>query len=65
MRRYLQKVKDLATSFRNIDIQQVPRAKNFWTDIPSKLASSALTNLHKESFKILERSSIKEPTLTL
>lgn len=33
--------------------------------ILSKLASLALINLHKESFMILKRSSIEEPTSTL
>lgn len=64
--RYLQKVKDMALTFANFDIQKVPRSENTWADLLSKLATLGSTDLQKSSiFKILKKPSIEELALIM
>ncbi|XP_073112308.1 uncharacterized protein [Elaeis guineensis] len=62
MKRYIQKVKDLTSSFLSFDVQQVPKEKNARANALSKLAASLSADLEKEtSFEILKTSSLEEP----
>ena len=62
MKRYLQKVRDLTSTFLSFDIQQVPRADNAKTYALSKLAALLPIDLEEGTyFEVLKISSLEEP----
>ena len=59
---YLQKVRQLISTFKSFEIQQVLRAENAQVDALSKLAASLPSELHRITFlEALEKSSLEEP----
>ena len=61
MMKYLQKVKDLASSFNIMNILQIPRTKNMRADLLSKLATVGAVDLKRTSYlETLEKLSIEE-----
>ena len=61
MKRYLEKIKELTTSFLIFDIRQVPQAQNTRADALSKLAASLPPEIQKKTYvEVLENSSLKE-----
>lgn len=66
MNRYLQKVRDLTSTFYSFSIQQVSREENARIDAISKLATYAPHNLRAEVFfEVIEEPSIYKPTSVL
>ena len=66
MIKYLQKVKDLASTFSKFKIQQVPRSKNSRMDLLSKLVTSTPSELPKKTFfEVTSQPSIEEPMIVL
>ena len=62
MKRYLQKVKNLTSTFLSFDVQQVPRTDNAKMDALSKLVALLPTDLEEETyFKVLKILSLEEP----
>ena len=58
MKRYLEKVKSLSSTFDNFSIQKISRASNTKANLLSKLATLALNELSKEVlFEVLQRLS--------
>ena len=47
MIKYLQKVKDLASNFATMNIQQISRVQNVQADLLSKLATLGVADLKK------------------
>ena len=60
MKGYLLRIKNLISIFTSFDIQGVPRSENSRVDLLSKLSSSALGDLPKESFFEVVRNPVKE-----
>ena len=61
MIKYLQKVKNLTSSFTIVNYQQVPRAENVQADLLSKLTILGTTDLKRSSyFEVLKKSSIEK-----
>ncbi|GJS48764.1 reverse transcriptase domain-containing protein [Tanacetum coccineum] len=61
MIKYLEKVKNLASAFKEFSIKQVPRGENKKTDALSKMASTSFTHLSKQVLvEELKEKSIDE-----
>lgn len=61
MIKYLLKVKDLATTFRSFDIQQIPREDNSRANFLAKAVTTTPMALPKEGyFELIKRLTIKE-----
>ncbi|GJU60204.1 reverse transcriptase domain-containing protein [Tanacetum coccineum] len=59
--KYLEKAKNLISSFANFSISQVPISKNKKADALSKIASTSFTHLSKQVLvKVLKEKSIQE-----
>ncbi|XP_019701442.1 uncharacterized protein [Elaeis guineensis] len=64
MIKYLQNVKDLASNFATMNIQQISRMENVWADLLLKLAMLNAANLKRSSYlEILKKLSIEEPSV--
>ena len=62
MAKYLKKVKEIVPAFGSFDIKQISRAENTRTDLLSKLATLAPTELSKEVFfEVLKCPNTEEP----
>ena len=66
MAKYLEKVKEIITTFGSFDIRQILRAKNTRADLLSKLATLTLTELSKEVFfEVLKYPNTEELQLVM
>ena len=66
MAKYLEKVKEIISTFGSFDIRQIPREENTRADLLSKLATLAPTELPKEVFfEVLKCPSTEEPQLVM
>ncbi|XP_073101301.1 uncharacterized protein [Elaeis guineensis] len=64
MIKYLQKVKDFASNFTTMNIQQISRVENVRADLLSKLAMIGVANLKRSSYlETFKKPSIEEPAL--
>ncbi|XP_077252427.1 uncharacterized protein LOC143891796 [Tasmannia lanceolata] len=59
MIKYLSKVRQLASKFKNFKVIRIPRTKNAKADVLSKLAASGYTTLGSVCMEFLQKSSIK------
>ncbi|XP_077251808.1 uncharacterized protein LOC143891038 [Tasmannia lanceolata] len=59
MIKYLSKVRQLASKFKNFKVIRIPRTENAKADVLSKLAASSYTTLGSICIKFLKKSSIK------
>ncbi|XP_077246068.1 uncharacterized protein LOC143885918 [Tasmannia lanceolata] len=59
MIKYLSKVRQLASKFKNFEVIRIPRTKNAKADVLSKLAASGYTTLMSICMEFLKKSSIE------
>ncbi|XP_072071792.1 uncharacterized protein [Arachis hypogaea] len=61
LQKYLEKVRELTRQFQEITVQHVPRERNTWTDLLSKLAS---TKPGADNWSLIQ-GMVKEPMVAL
>ncbi|XP_077248112.1 uncharacterized protein LOC143887805 [Tasmannia lanceolata] len=59
MIKYLYKVRQLSSKFKNFEVVRIPRTENTKADVLSKLAASRYTTLGNICMEFLQKSSIK------
>ncbi|XP_077223051.1 uncharacterized protein LOC143856669 [Tasmannia lanceolata] len=59
MIKYLSKVRQLASKFKNFEVVRIPRTENAKADVLSKLAASGYTTLGSICMEFLQKSSIE------
>ncbi|XP_077237261.1 uncharacterized protein LOC143878929 [Tasmannia lanceolata] len=58
MIKYLSKVRQLASKFKDFEVVRIPRTKNAKADVLSKLAASGYSTLKSICIEFLQKSSI-------
>ncbi|XP_072076612.1 uncharacterized protein [Arachis hypogaea] len=61
LQKYLEKVRELTRQFQEVTVQHVPRERNTWADLLSKLASTKSGTGNRS----LIQGMVKEPTVSL
>ncbi|XP_077228583.1 uncharacterized protein LOC143861565 [Tasmannia lanceolata] len=59
MIKYLSKVRQLASKFKNFEVVRIPRTKNAKVDVMSKLSASGYATLGSICMEFLQKSSIE------
>lgn len=61
MAKYLSKVKDLASTIHNFEIQQIPKEDNSWVDFLAKSLTTTPMALSRAAyFLLIKRLTIKD-----
>ncbi|XP_077225010.1 uncharacterized protein LOC143858238 [Tasmannia lanceolata] len=63
MSKYLSKVRQLASKFKDFEVVRIPRTENAKADVLSKLAASGYTTLGSICIEFLQKSSIESEVI--